>query len=168
MVSVHEEMKMKVLLSTTSRNSECGQTALLFALLIPVLFALVGLVVDGGIMFIRYRLGRIAIDGAAYSAATALDKDNFIQSGDSQVYTPGSQEVKLSVDKANRLARQYAQDNGKGALNVTAVIVDETHVTVYGYVISPTVFMRIFGKGNFRIPISAQAELKYGIEEEGQ
>jgi len=151
-----------------TQYNERGQTALLFALLIPVLFALVGLVVDGGIIFVRYRLGRIAIDGAAYAAATALDRKEFIESGEGQTYSAGSQEVKLDAAEAESLARQYAQGNGKKALQVTAVIVDETHVTVYGYVISPTVFMRIFGKGNFRIPISAQAELKYGIEEEGQ
>jgi Flp pilus assembly protein TadG len=151
-----------------TQYNERGQTALLFALLIPALFALVGLVVDGGIMFVRYRLGRIAIDGAAYAAATALDRKEFIESGEGQTYSAGSQEVKLDTAEAESLARQYAQGNSKKALQVTAVIVDETHVTVYGYVISPTVFMRIFGKGNFRIPLSAQAELKYGIEEEGQ
>lgn len=159
---------MKAQLGRPIKQSERGQTALLFALLIPVLFALAGLVVDGGIMFTRYRLGRIAIDGAAYAAATALDKKHFIESGAGQVYTPGSQEVKLKEDEANRLARQYAEQNGKGILKVTQVIVEDTQVRVYGYVISPTVFMRIFGKNDFRIPISARSELKYGIEEEGQ
>src|ERR1051325_8778962 len=98
-----------------ANHYERGQTALLFALLIPVLFALVGLVVDGGIMFVRYRLGRIAIDGAAYAAATALDKGLFINSGEGQVYTPGSQEVRLAAADADFLARQSALENGKGA-----------------------------------------------------
>lgn len=140
------------------RVGESGQIAVMLVVLFPVLLALVGLVVDGGIMFVNYRLGRATVDSAALAAATMLNEEVF----------EDSNEIALKNDDAYETAIHYADLNGQGRVAVTGVTVSENTVYVYGTVVSPTLFMRILAIDHVTFNLSAEAELTYGITEEYQ
>jgi Flp pilus assembly protein TadG len=139
-------------------TAEHGQIATMFALLLPVLVGLAGLVVDGGVLMVQYRRAQVTLDSAALAAATQLDRPSFTTDNT----------IQLDPAEAAALAVQYAQENGQGHVTVTGINVSGTKVTVYGAVTSPTIFMRIFGINQVRLRLSARAELKYGITQEGQ
>ncbi len=138
--------------------SNRGQIAVMFALLTPLLLGFVGLVLDGGLAMVQYRRGQVALDSAALAAATQLDKDFFRTDN----------LVQLTPTDAHVLAMTYASENGEGHVSITGISVHGTQVDVYGVVTSRTVFLRIFGVNQVRFDLSARAELKYGITEEGQ
>jgi len=140
------------------RYDERGQVSAMLVILLPVLIGLAGLVVDGGIMFVHYRLGRVTVDSAAIAAATALSEQSFKEDN----------VVELTPEMAYESALAYAAQNGKGHVAITGVSVSGPQVTVSGSVTSPTLFMRIFGINDVIFSLTANAELKYGITEEGQ
>ncbi|MCC7362700.1 MAG: pilus assembly protein [Anaerolineales bacterium] len=135
-----------------------GQIAVMFALLLPVMLGVVGLVVDGGLAMIQYRRGQVTVDSAALAAATQLNEDGFI----------ADNTVELASADAYFAALQYADENGQGHVAITGVSISGTQVAVFGTITSPTIFMRIFGIGQVRMHVAATSELKYGITEEGQ
>lgn len=135
-----------------------GQIAVLFALLMPVLLGVIGLVVDGGMAMVQYRRGQVALDSAALAAATQLDRFAFVDDNTMQ----------LSPAEAVAEATQYLQRNRRGNIAITGINISGTRVFVSGSIASPTIFMRIFGINQVRLNLSASAELKYGITEEGQ
>ncbi len=139
-------------------QAERGQVSAMLVILLPVLIGLAGLVVDGGIMFVHFRLGRVTMDSAAIAAATALNEQAF---EDSNV-------VELQADTAYATAMAYAAENGRGRVAITGVSVSGPQITVSGAVTSPTLFMRIVGVNDVVFSLAASAELKYGITEEGQ
>lgn len=156
---------MKLLFSTSPivrRRAESGQIAVMLVILLPVLLALAGLVVDGGNMFIHYRLGQSIVDDAAYAAATALDEVALVSVAN---------EVTLDPAEACGRASDYAAENSTRNGNVLGGIscsVSGANVTISGQVTSPTIFMRILGINQTTFSLTANAELKYGITEEGQ
>jgi len=139
-------------------NTGRGQIAVMFALLLPVLLGVVGLVVDGGLAMIQYRRGQVTVDSAALAAATQLNEDGFI----------ADNIVELASSDAYLAALRYADENGQGHVSITGISISGTQVAVFGTVTSPTIFMRIFGIGQVRMHLFATSELKYGITEEGQ
>ena len=144
------------------RRAESGQVAVMLVILLPVLLGLAGLVVDGGIMFVHYRLGQAIVDDAAYAAATALDEETL---------SGITNEVTLDPAEACSLASENAAENSArngGVLGSVSCSVSGTNVTVSGQVTSPTIFMRIFGINQVAFDLTSSAELKYGITEEGQ
>lgn len=143
----------------TLRITERGQIAVMLVLLLPILLALAGLVVDGGIMFVNYRLGRVTVDSAALAAATKLDE---------RVFRDVENAVVLDTEEAYQAALDYAEWNGRGRVAITGVNIYGNRVNVYGLVTAPTMFMRVLGVNETVFNLSAEAELKYGITEEGQ
>ena len=143
-----------------SRHSESGQIAVGFLALLLVMLGLAGLVVDGGLMFIHYRLGRITVDSAALAAATKLDEREFRDGGDNAIV--------LEAGEALTAAQQYAARNGRGRVTITGVSVSENRATVSGSVTSPTLFLALFNVPAITFNLSAEAELAYGITEENQ
>lgn len=143
-------------------RAESGQIAVMLVLLLPVLLALAGLVVDGGNMFVHYRLGQAIVDDAAYAAATALKEE---------ALTSDANEVVLDPGKACERANEYASENSARNGNVLGGVscsVSGANVTVSGQVTSPTIFMRILGINQVTFDLATSAELKYGITEEDQ
>jgi Flp pilus assembly protein TadG len=130
----------------------------MFALLLPVLLGLVGLVIDGGVAMVQYRRAQVAMDSAALAAATQLDRERFT----------ADDTVQLSPAEAVAEAMLYAQENDQGHLSVTGISVSGPRVVVHGTVTSPTIFMRIFGINQVHLNLTSRAELKYGITEAGQ
>lgn len=144
------------------RQAESGQVAVMLVILLPVLLGLAGLVVDGGIMFVHYRLGQTIVDDAAYAAATALDEGTLLGITNEVVLDPGEACRRASENAAENSAR-----NG-GVLGGVSCSVSGTNVIVSGQVTSPTIFLQIFGIGQVTFDLTSSAELKYGITEEGQ
>lgn len=138
--------------------SDGGQIAVLFAFLVPLLLGMIGLVVDGGLAMVQYRRAQVTLDSAALAAATLLDEEAFV---DDNI-------VQLMPSDAYIIALRYVHENGQGHVFLTGFSVSGTQVDVHGTVASPTIFMRIFGINQVRLNLSARAELKYGITEEGQ
>lgn len=139
------------------RHSEKGLSATWFLVILSALLGFVGLAVDGGLLFNYYRLGQVTVDGAAYAAATQLDKDVFEAAND----------VVLDASDACGNANSYAAANGRGVVSIACAVSGPT-VTIDGIVIAPTFFMRLFGFNSWVFHPTASAELKYGITEEGQ
>jgi Flp pilus assembly protein TadG len=139
---------------------EAGQVAVGFLVLLTVLLGLVGLVVDGGILFLHYRLGRITVDSAALAAATQLDEREFRDGG--------SNVVVIEVGEAYAAAQHYAALNGRGRVALTGIRVRENRVTVTGAVTAPTFFLALFNVPDITFNLSAEAELTYGITAENQ
>ncbi len=144
--------------SSARSVAERGQIAVMYALLLPVLIGLVGLVIDGGQAMVHYRRGQVALDSAALAAATQLNEEAFANTN----------AVELRPSSAYLAALRYAGENGQGHVSITGINVSGTKVTIYGAVASPTIFMRIFGINQVRLRLSSRAELKYGITQEGQ
>jgi len=141
-------------------KSESGQIAVAFLALLMVLLGFIGLVIDGGIMFLHYRLGRITVDSAALAAATKLDEREFRDGGDNAIV--------IEVGEAYAAAQQYAARNGRGRVTITGVSVNENRTVVSGSVTSPTLFLALFNVPAVTFNLSAEAELAYGITEENQ
>jgi hypothetical protein len=137
---------------------QSGQIAVMFALVVPLLVGFVGLVADGGLAMVQYRRAQVALDSAALAAATMLDEETFLDENVVQL---------LSTD-GYLIASSYIQQNGQGRVSLTGFQISGTEVVVHGTATSPTLFMRIFGINQVRFDLSARAELKYGITEEGQ
>jgi Flp pilus assembly protein TadG len=146
-------------IKATLSADERGQIAVMLVLLLPILLALAGLVVDGGIVFVNYRLGRVTVDSAALAAATKLDE---------RVFRDVENAVVLDTEEAYQAALDYAEWNGRGRVAITGVSIFGNRVSVYGSVAAPTMFMRVLGVNDVVFNLSAEAELKYGITEEGQ
>lgn len=142
---------------THRRDHERGQIAMMLAAVFLALVALAGLVVDGGLMLLYYRIGRVTVDSAAVAAATQMDEVVFDQEND----------VVLDAGRACDEAQQYAAFNGRGIVSISCSV-DANRATVTGRVEAPTLFLRVFGITSVPFNLSATAELKYGITEEGQ
>ena len=143
---------------TNCRNSERGQVAMMFMAVFMVLVALSGLVVDGGIMLVYYRIGRTTVDGSAYAAATELDRREFLTE---------QNDVVLNASRACATAYDYATQNGHGRVSISC-FAQGNRATVAGQVTAPTLFLRVFGIASVPFHFSSTAEIKYGITQEGQ
>ena len=139
------------------RDFEQGQIALMLAVIFLALVGLTGLVVDGGLMLIYYRIGRMTVDSAAVAAATQMDEEVYDQEND----------VEMDSGRACDEAQSYAAFNGRGIVSISCSV-EDNWATVAGSVEAPTLFLRVFGITSVPFNLSATAELKYGITEEGQ
>jgi len=137
---------------------EEGQYLVWFLMLFPLILALVGLVVDGGFMYVWYRRCQVAADTAAQAAAHEVDAAHFQATG----------EVVLS-EAAWEVAQEFAACNSGGRVEVVLVsVTPDNHVQVAARAHVPTLFMRAFGLDEVAVGISSQARPAFGIIQEGQ
>jgi len=139
-------------------RGEKGQYMIYMALLLPLVAVALGLVIDGGLMFRNWRLGRSVVAAAAHAAAQQIDRDHFLRTN----------QVQLDSSAAQAAAEAYAATNSGGLIRVRRVAVWADRVTVEGEGEFPTIFMRIFGVTSVRLRMSASAAPRYGIEASGQ
>lgn len=156
--------KIKRVLATDDQGQILYQTALgLIALL-----ALLGLVVDGGLVLVNYRRAQLTADTAAQAGSHAVSIEVFVASN-SVVLAPEAAE-----DRAEWIIQQngYAvtPGGGKRPLFHTVDIYAGTGqwIRVSGEARLPTFFMRMFGIDEVRVPIESVAYPAFGIEYEGQ
>ena len=135
-----------------------GQVLMQVALLLPLLLLMIGLVFDGGMMYVQYRRAEIAALTAAQAASHAVDVEYFHQTN----------QIRLDADQAAAIAADYAYRNSGGHVAAVGISVrpNQVMVEVRGQV--PTLFMRAFGIGSVPIRAWGVAYPAYGIEQEGQ
>lgn len=127
-----------------------GQALIWVALLLPLLLAVVGLALDGGIVFAARRQAQNAADAAARAGAQEIDIDRYRE----------TDEVVLDDRWARYEARRYLA--GLGARDATVDIAsNQVFVTVRREV--PLSFLRLVGVESVRIEASAVAAPVYGI-----
>jgi len=139
-------------------RDESGQYLVWFLIMFPLILALIGLAVDGGIMYREYRRAQIAADTAAQAAAHEVDVAHFA----------ATNEVILEAD-AFAVAQHYAGLNSWGRARVTQVaVLPDNRVRVIAQANVPTFFMRAIGIPSVRVGIVGYARPAFGLNVEGQ
>lgn len=139
-------------------RDEQGQVLVWFLILIPLIVALIGLVVDGGLMYRWHRRAQIAADVAAQAAGHEIDAAQF----------KASNQVVLK-SSAWEVAQQYATANYAGrTIRVLSVGVINNRIRVICRAQVPTIFMRMIGIEGAQTTVRAQAYPAYGLNVEGQ
>ena len=146
----------RVQMNAIARN-ERGQVLAWTAILLPVLLMLVGLVFDGGLLWVQYRRARWAADGAAVAAASEINPALYAQSG----------QVKLDPGKAPGTAAYYGQSNDPN-LHLGRVYLQNNTVQVQGWVEVQPVFLGLFGVGPLRLNVTGRERPAWGIRQSGQ
>ncbi|MBU0491498.1 MAG: hypothetical protein KKA73_13975 [Chloroflexi bacterium] len=138
---------------------EAGQTLVFLLLLLPVFFAFVGFVVDGGYMFLQYRRAYATANGAAQAAAQAVDRQHFIQTN----------EVILNPANARTQVYHYVELNGHGS-DFQILYIGASQDTVYVDVRTrlDTIFMKLAGIDYVTVALRGTARPAYGIRQEGE
>lgn len=132
-----------------------GQYLLWAAIALPLFLVLLGLIIDGGFMFVSYHVARKAMNAAAQAAAQEVERGRYVATG----------ELALSPH-AFPVAVEYARANSYGIAHPTRVTIWARRVRVEGYAELPTVFMRLFGKSSVRVRMVSHARPAFGATEE--
>jgi Flp pilus assembly protein TadG len=138
-------------------HDERGQYLVQFVIIFPIMLILVGLVIDGGLMYWQYRRAEIAVESAAQAASHEIDVDHYRTSN----------EVVLSP-QASVVAHQIAAANTSGQMIVDGVTVAPRQITVHATAHIQTFFFRIFGIASLSMQMQASAYPAFGINGEGQ
>lgn len=137
---------------SSRREAVRGQALLWVALLLPVFLSIIGLAIDGGIVFAARRQAQNIADAAARAGAQEIDIQRYRDSG----------EVALDAGWARYEARRYAA--GLGAPDAS-INVAENQVEVVVRRDVPLSFLRLVGISNIHVEASATAAPYYGIDE---
>ncbi len=139
-------------------KKEQGSILVITVLLLPLMLVLVGLAVDGGMMYLQYqRVSRTANLGAQ-AASHAIDEQYFARTN----------RIRLDYPRAMAFAQQYANGNSTYNIHVTNVIVRERQVEVTAMTTYRTFFMQIGGAREITLHIKGKAYPAYGIDREWQ
>ncbi len=144
-------------MSNRQSDRETGQVLVWTVLLLPLLLALVGLVLDGGLLFVQWRRARWAADGAAVAAASEINPALYAQSG----------QVKLDLGAAQTTAQRFAHLKAPD-LHVTGVEFQGNVVRVRGWVEVRPAFLGLLGAGPLRLSVTGQERPAWGIARPGQ
>ena len=137
------------------RGGESGQALVWAAVMLPFLFIpIVGLTVDGGIVFDARRELQNAADAAARAGAMQVDVRTYRESAGTRVV--------LDQASARQIASEYLAGHSPGLSGSVATDAQRVVVEVSRDV--PTSFLRIVGVNTVRIGASAPAEVRFGIE----
>lgn len=139
-------------------RAERGQVLVLFAVVLPVLAAMVALMADIGGAAITYHRAQIALDSAAFAAAQAVDLD----------VLDHAQRVEINPYLAGQLAGQYASLNSRGRLQIVSFYVDGDTVYVTGTMVYRTLFASAVGLDTVRARVVSSATPGYGIVTAGE
>ena len=144
---------MKPTMGKVAPRARCGQAIVWAAVMLPLLLAVVGLAIDGGIVFDNRRALQDVADSAARAGAMQIDQ---------QIYRSSSgQTIVLDQPDAQQVAAEYVSSQGTG---MTATVqTDAQHVVVTVNRAVPTSFLRIVGIDSVQISAKATAEVQHGI-----
>lgn len=138
--------------------AQTGQAILWVLVMMPLFLSVVGLAIDGGIVFGARRELQNVADSAARAGAMQIDQAVYRESTGSM----------LVLDKAaaRQVAAEYVAGQGR---DVSAVIEAEPgRVVVQVSREVPTGFLRLLGINTVRIVATAPASVRYGIERGNQ
>lgn len=156
-----QETAVKAISPKTAPNQawQSGQTVQAMAIFTLALVILLGLVIDIGNLAVQQTRARAAVDAAALAGAQALDEEAFI----------ATNEVRLTASNINSLVSAVANRNQDlSGVQPSCQATGDRTVACTGSVTVPTVFGRFIGIEAFTIQIESNAQLVYGIVEEGQ
>jgi Flp pilus assembly protein TadG len=135
------------------RELQSGQAIVWAAVMLPLFLSVVGLAIDGGIVFDNRRELQNVADSAARAGATQVDVNVYRASA--------GQSVVLDQASAQQAATQYLTSQGS-RLSGT-VTTDSQHVVVGVNRSVSTSFLRIVGINNVQVLATATAEVQHGI-----
>ena len=135
-------------------EKQLGQVILWVAVMLPLFLSVIGLAVDGGLVFSARRELQNVADSAARAGAMQVDQ---------QAYRDSSgRTVVLDAVAARQIAAEYVASQETG---LTATIsVEPQRVVVQVSREAPTSFLRLVGIDTVRITATAPAEMRYGVE----
>jgi Flp pilus assembly protein TadG len=140
------------------KGRQRGQILVLFAVVLPVLAAIVALMVDIGGAAITYHRAQVALDAAAFAAAQAVDLDALDH----------TQEIRLDPYLAGQLAGQYASLNSRGQLQIVSFYVDRDTVYVTGQMVYRPLLAGAVGIDTVRARVVSSATAGFGIVTAGE
>ena len=132
-----------------------GQAIVWVVVMLPLFLSVIGLAIDGGMVFNTRRALQNVADAAARAGAMQIDQ---------QVYreTSGATVV-LDTASAREVAGAYLVEQG---LELSAAITAEPRrVVVQVSREVPTSFLRLLGLRTVQISATARAEVRHGIEQ---
>ena len=124
--------------------------------MLPLFLAFVGLVFDGGVLYVQFRRARWAADAAAIAAASDIVPGLFQERG----------EVQLGP-QAQATAQIYARQNYPD-LRVTHVVVLDNMIHVRGQVYVEPMFLSMFGVQDILLHVEGQGRPAWGATQEGE
>ena len=140
------------------RRLQRGQILILFAVVLPVLAAMVALMVDIGGAAITYHRAQVALDSAAFAAAQAVDLDALDH----------TQTIQLDPYQAGQLAGQYASLNSRGQLQIVSFYIDRDTVYVTGQMVYRPLLAGAVGIDTVRARVVSSATAGFGIATGGE
>lgn len=135
-------------------SGQNGQAIVWTAVMLPLFLSIIGLAIDGGIVFSARRELQNVADSAARAGAMQVDQRVYRDSAGSTVV--------LDLETARMVAAEYVAGQGAGLSSMIAVEPQRVVVEVSRDV--PTSFMRMAGVNMVRIAASAPAEARHGVE----
>jgi Flp pilus assembly protein TadG len=136
------------------RAARPGQAIVWAAVMLPLLLSVVGLAIDGGIVFAARRDLQDVADAAARAGAIQVDVRAVRESG--------GETIVLDAAVARQVASEYVASQGSGS--VATITADQRRVVVRLDREVPTGFLRLVGLKKVAISAVAPAEARYGIE----
>jgi Flp pilus assembly protein TadG len=130
-----------------------GQVVVWVAVMFPLFLSIVGLALDGGIVFNTRRELQNLADGAARAGAMQIDQEAYRESAGATVV--------LDPERARQVAAAYVTDQGRGL--AAAIDADTQRVEVRVDRDVSMSFLRIVGIDQVRITATAPAEVRHGI-----
>ena len=139
-------------------EKQLGQVILWVAVMLPLFLSVIGLAVDGGLVFSARRELQNVADSAARAGAMQVDQ---------QAYRDSSgRTVVLDAVAARQIAAEYVASQETG-LTATISVEPQRVVVQVGREV-PTSFLRLAGIDRVRITATAQAEVRYGVDRANQ
>lgn len=138
--------------SDRRRAGEAGQAIVWVAVMLPLFMSVIGLTLDGGVVFAAKKDLQNVADTAARAGATQLDEARYRQSAT----------VTLVPAKARQTAAEAVSKQAPGV--AAAISADDRQVVVEVARAAPTAFLRILRIDSVRIVAVGRAEVRRGIE----
>lgn len=139
-------------------RAERGQYLIQTVILLPMMLLLVGLVIDGGLMYWQYRRAEIAANAAIQVASHTIDVDYFRETN----------EIRLDEARAWSIAEDFLARNQRGRMYIEVSWVTPEELGMIARARIDTLFLRLAGFNSFTVRVFARAYPAYGINVEGQ
>jgi uncharacterized membrane protein len=131
-----------------------GSAIVWVAVTLPLFVSLVGLAIDGGVVFNARRELQNVADAAARAGAMQIDEGIYRASSGTTVV--------LATGRAEEAARKYLEANGSRQTADVRASADRVVVTLTTSV-SPA-FLRLVGITSVPVEATAPAEVRYGVD----
>lgn len=118
------------------QQGQAGFSVAWLVVMLPLVMAFMGLVLDFGLMLLRAQQLDAATDAAALAATDAWDREHWKWHG----------QVRIDPHRATSLARQYLAQNMPDARLVQVMVSPQNRVNVRTETTVPHFFLRIVGR----------------------